>query len=240
MHNRVLLATAFVATGALPAVSMADLSANVGWVSDYIYRGVFQEDSSAFGGIDFEDDSGFYAGVWGADVGQGLEVDLYFGYGGMAGEDFGYSIGFTGYFYTEDDPPGSPSNPDGGFYDTITEINLGISYGIFALDHAIGEEDGWGYPTDYTFTTITISPEVGPYYSFNAFGDQYSGEYIEIGYSWELSDVDIGIAFMYALDVPSADDPYPDLEYVLGLSQDHPYTDTAVTFSLSKSFSIGD
>jgi len=235
MQKKLLLTTAIVLTGALPALAMADFSANVGWVSEYIYRGVYQEDSSAYGGFDFEDDSGFYAGVWGADVGVGLETDLYFGYGGTAGDDFGYSIGWTGYFYTENDPPGSP---EPGFYDTITEVNLGISYGIFALDHAIGEEDGWGFPTDYTFTTVTISPEVGPYYSFNSFGDQYSGDYIEVGYGWELSEFDLSVAFMYALDVPSPSSPDP--KYVLLMSEDVPYSETAITLGVSKSFSLGD
>jgi hypothetical protein len=234
MQKKVLLTTAIALTGSLPAIAMADLSANVGWVSEYIYRGVYQEDSSAYGGFDFEDDSGFYAGVWGADVGVGLETDLYFGYSG-GGDDFGYSIGWTGYFYTENDPPSSATP---GFYDTITEINLGISYGIFSLDHSIGEEDGWGSPTDYTFTTITIAPETGPYYSFNTFGDQYSGEYFEIGYGWELAELDLSISFMYAYDVPSAGSPDP--EYVLLLSEDVGYAETALVFGVSKSFSIGD
>ena len=230
MQNKLLLRTAVLSTAALPVVSMADMSANIGWVSEYIYRGVYQEDSSAYGGFDFEDDSGFYAGVWGADVGVGLETDLYFGYGGTAGDDFGYSIGWTGYFYTENDPPSSPTP---GFYDTITEINLGISYGIFALDHAIGEEDGWGTPTDYTFTTLTIAPEVGPYYSYNTFGDQYDGSYIEIGYGFSAMDFDMSIAVMYGLDIG-------DPTNIILLSEDVGYAETAVVFGVSRSFSIGE
>ena len=235
MRRKALLTALVVASGAIPAVSMADFSANAGWVSEYIYRGVYQEDSSAYGGFDYEDDSGFYVGVWGADVGVGLETDLYFGYGGETDGGFGYSVGWTGYFYTENDPPSSATP---GFYDTITEINLGVSYGIFALDHAIGEEDGWGSPTDYTFTTVTISPEKGPYYSFNTFGDQYSGEYFEVGYSWALEDFDVSVAFLWAFDVPDAASPDP--EYVLLLSEDVGYAETALTFGISKSFSIGD
>jgi uncharacterized protein (TIGR02001 family) len=231
MHKKALLTTVLLSTAAVPAVSLADWSANVGWVSDYIFRGIFQEDSSAFGGIDYESENGFYAGIWGADVEIGLETDLYFGYSGTAAEDFGYTIGWTGYFYSENDPPSSPTP---GFYDTITEVNLGVSYGIFALDHAIGEEDGWGTPTDYTFTTVTISPEVGPYYSYNTFGDEYDGAYIEIGYGWELMDLDLGVAFMYALD---AEEPDNVILLDEGLSG---YVDTAVTLSISKSFSLGD
>jgi len=230
MQKKVLLSTIVLSTTAIPAVSMADLSANVGWVSDYIYRGVFQEDSSAYGGIDYESDSGFYIGVWGADVGNGLETDLYFGYSGSAGENFGYSVGWTGYFYTENDPPSSATP---GFYDTITEINLGISYGIFALDVAVGEEDGWGSPTDYTFSTVTISPEKGPYYSYNTFGDEYSGSYIEVGYDFSVMDLDFNVAAMYALDVGDSDN-------IILLSQSVPYSETALVFGVSKSFSLGN
>ena len=40
-------------------------SANLGYNSDYIYRGLPQYESSVFGGIDFES-GGFYAGTWAA------------------------------------------------------------------------------------------------------------------------------------------------------------------------------
>ena len=101
---------------AVPATSMAETTANIGWVSEYLYRGVFQEDSSASAGVDYTHDSGFYLGTWGADVGLGLETDLYFGFAG--GDEFTYKIGYTGYYYTDD------------FDDTYNEINLGIGYGI--------------------------------------------------------------------------------------------------------------
>lgn len=232
MHKRALLTTALISTAAIPAVSMADMSANAGIVSDYIFRGIFQEDSSPYGGFDYEHEGGFYAGVWGADVGLGLEVDLYAGYSGSFGDDGGYTIGFTGYFYTED---GAPSSSQPGFYDTITEINLGLSYGFFAIDHAIGEEDGWGTPVDYTFTSITISPDVGPYYSFNSWGDQYDGEYFEIGYGWTVMDeIDLSIAWLYA---PDADDP----NTVIALDEAFSgYSDSTLVFGVSKSFTIGE
>jgi uncharacterized protein (TIGR02001 family) len=69
----------------------ADWSANIGWASDYYYRGILQKSSSASGGIEVEH-SGFYAGVWAADVGEltgdGLEIDGYFGYVGEIGKSF--------------------------------------------------------------------------------------------------------------------------------------------------------
>ena len=103
----------------------ADWSANLGWASEYHYCGIFQASSSASGGLDFAR-GGFYAGTWAADVGDGLEVDGYFGYGREIG-DFTYGVGFTGYYYT------------GDFDDTYQEINLTAGYGLLTLDVAVGE-----------------------------------------------------------------------------------------------------
>lgn len=228
MQKKRLLTTALLTAAALPAVSSAELTANAGWVSDYIFRGYFQEDSSPYGGVDYAHESGLYAGIWGADVASGLEYDLYFGYGGSFGESGGYSIGYTGYFYTEDDP-GEPTV----FDDTYTEINLGISYGIFSLDHAIGEWDGFGMPSDYTFTTLTIAPEVGPYYSYNTFGDESEGDYLELGYGWSAMDLDFSIALMYDLNAGEVDSVYLD-EAFSG------FEDAAVTFGISKTFTLSE
>jgi uncharacterized protein (TIGR02001 family) len=221
------LTTALLSTAAIPAVSMAELTANVGWVSDYIFRGIFQEDSSPSGGVDWSSDSGAYVGVWGADVASGLEIDLYGGYSGSFGDDGGYTIGYTGYFYTEDDPT-EPTV----FDDTYQEINLGISYGIFSLDTAIGQWDGFGNSQDYTFTTVAVAPEVGPYYSYNTFGNDFSGEYIEIGYGWSGMDLDFSVAFLYDLNAGDSDALALD-EALSG------FDDTAITFGVSKTFSLG-
>ena len=102
------------------SVAQADWSANLGFASEYYYRGIFQESTSANGGLDFES-GGFYAGTWAADVGDGLEVDGYFGYGFDVG-DVNLSVGYTGYFYT------------GDFDDTYQEINLGAGLGLLTLD----------------------------------------------------------------------------------------------------------
>lgn len=195
MNTKNLIPSLVISTAAavVPAVSHAELSANIGWVSDYLYRGIFQEDSSASGGIDYASDGGFYLGTWGADVGDGLEYDAYFGFAG--GENFTYKIGYTGYFYTDD------------FDDTYQEVNLGIGYGIFALDVAIGEYDGFGTPADYTFTSVTIAPEVGPYYKFGSFGDDFDGDYFELGYTYSMEGpgVDLSIAAVFSDDLPVGD-----------------------------------
>ena len=191
--KNLLSALVLSSAAAVPATSMAEVSANIGWVSEYIYRGIHQDDSSAYAGIDYAADGGFYLGTWGADVGDGLETDVYFGFAG--GDNFTYKIGYTGYYYTDD------------FDDTYNEVNLGIGYGIFALDVAIGEWDGFGTPADYTFTSITISPEKGPYYKFGSFGDDFDGDYLELGYTYSMEDkgVDLSIAAVLSDDLPVSD-----------------------------------
>jgi uncharacterized protein (TIGR02001 family) len=202
-----------------PSVSVAQVSANFGWVSDYIFRGVFQEDSSPSAGIDYENGSGFYIGTWGADVGDGLETDVYFGYGSETG-DVSWGIGYRGYYYTDD------------FDDTYTEVNLNLGYGDFALDVAIGEWDGFGFSQDYRFTSVSYEMENGPYFLYGSWGDQFDGDYIEIGYSFDFQGVDLSIQLIASSD---ADDPGSSI----ALSQDSPFSEYALVFGISKGIDIG-
>jgi uncharacterized protein (TIGR02001 family) len=175
-----LAALVLLITGA----AQADVSANLGFASDYHYRGIFQASSSVNGGLDFEK-GGFYAGTWAADVKDGLEIDGYFGYGGAVGE-FGYSVGYTGYFYT------------GDFDDTYQEINLGGSYGLFSLDVAVGEYDNFDGPTqDYTYYALTLEKN-GFYGKYAGFSQDFAGEYFEAGFSTTIADVDVGISAIFA------------------------------------------
>ena len=217
MKIKNLVPALVLSTVVVPATSMAETTANIGWVSEYLYRGIFQEDSSAFAGVDYAHDSGFYLGTWGADVGQGLETDLYFGFAG--GDKFTYKIGYTGYYYTDD------------FDDTYNEVNLGVGYGIFALDVAVGEWDGFGTPADYTFTSITISPEKGPYYKVGSWGDDFepNGEYFELGYTHTLEGpgVDLSITLWHAPDSP------------LGDLDDNESGEWKLTFGIKKNIGFG-
>ena len=187
------------------ATASADWSANIGWASEYHFRGIFQKNSSASGGVDFEQ-NGFYVGTWAADVGDGLEVDGYFGYGGEF-EDFGYSIGFTGYYYT------------GDFDDTYQEINLGGSYGPLAVDVAVGEYENFDGPTqDYTFASVTLEGN-GFYGTFGTFSQDFDGDYLELGYGTTFSEVDIGIALILANDDLIGDED-ETLVFTIGTSFD--------------------
>ena len=200
--------TAFVAIALLSSgLAQAQFSANVGWASEYHFRGILQKVSSASAGLDYES-GGFYVGTWAADVGDGLEVDGYFGYAGEV-EDFGYSIGFTGYYYT------------GDFDDTYQEINLGGSYGPLSLDVAIGEYDNFTGPTqDYTYAALTLAAENGFYGTYGTFSQDADGDYLELGYGTTIAEIDVGVALILANDDLIGND------------------DESLLFSLGKSFDL--
>lgn len=112
-----LLNTLVLAALAVPSMAMAadasphTVTANFGLVSDYLYRGISQNDTrpALQGGVDYSHVSGFYAGLWGSNVswitGSGaagtasLELDTYFGYKGAFATDFTYDVGFLRYNY---------------------------------------------------------------------------------------------------------------------------------------------
>ncbi len=168
------------------AAAQADLSGNIGWASDYYYRGIFQSSSSANGGLDFAK-GGFYAGTWAADVGDGLEVDGYLGYGWEKG-DFTYGVGFTGYYYT------------GDFDDTYQEINLNAAYGLLTFDVAVGKYENFSGPTrDYVYYAVTVEKN-GFHGKYGGFAEDFDGEYIEVGYGTNVAGLDIGLALIFGND----------------------------------------
>jgi len=170
----------------LASTAQADFSANLGYASEYHYRGILQKNSSASGGLDYEQ-GGFYVGTWAADVGDGLEVDGYFGYGTDVG-DVSLSVGFTGYYYTRD------------FDDTYQEINLGAGFGLLSLDVAIGEYDNFTGPTlDYTFYALSIEKD-GFSATLGSFAQDFDGDYLQLGYDTTISEIDFGVALIFAND----------------------------------------
>jgi hypothetical protein len=189
-----------------------DFSANIGYNSEYIYRGIPQKTSSAFGGVDFEA-GGFSAGAWAADVGDGIEIDYYGAYGFEAG-DFGFSVGGTWYTYT------------GDFDDEYLELNLGASWKFLSFDAAFGTYDNFASPSlDYQFYSLTASHN-GFYGKVGMFEDDFDGNYYEAGYGNNLSVGETDL-FDYAVAVI-----YSDSTLLGGAS------DTNLVLTLSKTFSF--
>jgi len=192
-------------------VSAQDFSTNIGYNSEYIYRGIPQKTSSVFGGLDVEA-AGFNAGVWTADVGDGIEIDYYGGYGFETG-DFGFSLGGTLYTYT------------GDFDDQYLELNLGASWKLISFDAAIGQYDNFGGPTlNYQFYAVTLSHH-GFYGQLGMFADDFDGNYYEGGYTNTLT-IDGTDLFDYALVII-----HSDSTLLGGVS------DTNMVLTLSRAFS---
>jgi len=190
---------------AMSAVAQADWSANFGFASEYYYRGILQESTSASAGLDFEN-SGFFAGTWAADVGDGLEVDGYFGYGANM-DEASFNVGYTGYFYT------------GEFDDSYQEINLGATMGMFSLDVAVGKYDNFAGPTlHYTYYSLTVEKS-GFHGRFAGFAEDFEGEYFEAGYATTIAAIDVGLTLIFSnADLVGNDDEA--IVFTLGKSFD--------------------
>ena len=102
------------------------------------------------------------------------------------------------------------------------ETDLGMGYGIFALDVAIGEWDGFGTPYDYTFADVLAGTAGDPWY-------------LELGYAHSLENlgVDSSIAVTYSDDlvIGNPDDVVSNVEA---------NADYALVFGIKKTIGIGE
>jgi uncharacterized protein (TIGR02001 family) len=162
----------------------AEVTANVGWVSEYYFRGLPQKTSSASVGLDVAS-GGFYAGTWAADVGDGAEVDFYGGYLWESG-DFSLGAGLATYLYT------------GDFDDTYNEASLFAGYGPFSLEATFGRYDNFDEPKlDYAFYGLTAEHN-GFYGTFGTFANDFEGNYLEAGYGFEVAGIDMTVSWVWS------------------------------------------
>lgn len=165
--KKILIAAAVTGIFALPALTFAadapasphTLTGNVGFVTDYLYRGISQTsgEPALQGGFDYAHSSGLYAGVWASNVSwiqdglnvpgaltttnAGLEIDVYGGYKGtIGGGDLGYDVGVLTYNY-----PGRNKTPGGILKQDTQEIYGALSYKWLTVkySHSLGALFGW-------------------------------------------------------------------------------------------------
>ena len=158
---------AVLATGTMftTVAQAASIEANVGFTTDYIWRGFTQNsgDTSFSGGVDMSTDSGFYVGTWVGDItwdGASYELDLYGGYAGEAGA-MSYDIGYIQYMY-----PDKTTDADfGEIYVTLGTGPVSVSYyyevdnddgsvdsgdnTYLSLDYGMDLSDDWGLGLHY-------------------------------------------------------------------------------------------
>ncbi len=224
MFKKALVATAVAATLA-PCIAIAaessphTLTGNVGFFSQYIFRGITQTDKEPAiqGGLDYVHSSGIYLGTWGSNVsilrdtnlyssGGSLEWDFYGGYKGTFGKsDFGYDLGFLQYWY-----PGTATSGSGNKADT-TEIYGAVTWKWLSgkLSYAISDK------------VFGVSDAQGTYY-------------LDLSANIPLGD-------KFALQLHYGDQKYTGNSS--GVSNDSfaSYTDWKIgaTYSLPKDFTVG-
>jgi len=158
----------------LSPAALAGGTANLGAVSEYMFRGVEQSAGvAAQGGLDFSTDLGFYAGTWVSNVAfagytgpVSYETDLYAGFTRKWGA-FGVDVGALYYYYRDD----AQLNTVEGY--------LGLLAGpatlkVFYTPEYFGTTDAAGDDLDGTYAmasvaiplseTLSLTPQAG--YSF--------------------------------------------------------------------------
>lgn len=153
-----------------------EFSANVGLITDYLFRGISQTEGNPAlqGGFDYSyTPFGFYTGVWASNVDFGntdenLEIDFYGGFGGdLAATGIGWDIGSIYYYY-----PGQEGSPDSDY----VEVYGGLNYAFAAA---------W-------------EPAIGAkvYYSPDFFGETGDGTAVEGTLDLALPVAGLGLGFL--------------------------------------------
>ncbi|RBP51436.1 TorF family putative porin [Arenicella xantha] len=208
------VSASILAAAILAPTAQAEISANVALTSDYVWRGISQnqEDPAIQGGFDYAHDSGFYIGTWGSNVnfgGASTELDVYAGWSTELESGVGLDFGIIEYTYH-----GSDVASDLNF----TEYYAGISYAGFGALYSVGDEldDQWEISYGYDFENgLSLAAAYGDY----TLGDDY--QYFSVGGSMEVGGVGLDLTF-YSTDTELVDD-IPD-------------ADDRLVFTISKEF----
>ncbi len=103
-----LTAAAVLLAGASISANAVTVTGNVGYVSDYLFRGISQtnEGMALQGGLNLNSDSGFYLSTWGSNIkfGDGsMELDVLAGWTGKVSNDWTLDVGVMQYRYPNGD-----------------------------------------------------------------------------------------------------------------------------------------
>lgn len=219
---------------AADSVLPGEFSANVGFTSDYRFRGISQTDTGAAiqGGFDYSYGL-FYAGVWGSNVefdGDGvgdssIEMDIYLGITPSLGP-IGFDIGGIYYAYPDAD------DPDDGEYDFF-EGYIGASTTLFEMldvgASANFSPEFFGETGEAIYTKGTVGIPLGPYFGLDGSiawqtideADDY-GDY-SIGLTFSLVGFDFDVRYIDTFGVDEA-------------LEDEDIFDETVVFSVGRSF----
>jgi uncharacterized protein (TIGR02001 family) len=162
MNRKTLLVGALLA--ALPTAALAEgFSWNATLASDYIYRGIDQNDDQPALqlGLDYGFANGFYVGAWGSNVDFGdstdIEIDTYVGWSGALTDTTSIDLKLTRYNYLNE-----PTGVDYAYNELIGTLGFGETYSATLaytnnylnadLDSVyVGLAGSWALNETYTF-----------------------------------------------------------------------------------------
>ncbi len=187
----VALTSVLASTAMISTAASAETTANVSVSNTYLFRGLEQTNGQAAvsGGVDFADESGFYAGVWVSNVdfgdnnefaegeqGAETEVDLYFGYGGNITENVSYDLGFIHYEYPDEDQ-------DIDFSEIYASVSAaGFTLGVTVLADARNTDLGDTVYTELDYT-YALKSEAEVSFHLANYADDNEGNFGVGGYN---------------------------------------------------------
>lgn len=204
-----LKALAVAAVASISTVTFADetpssphaVTGNIGILSSYVLRGntksLENKGATVNGGLDYEHESGFYAGWWGSTLdydldGSEFENDFYFGYNGSFNDDWGYSLGLAYYYYYD-----IGTSESDGF-----ESKIAVNYKDLSVTaQTLLEDTSWGNTGDtyisgaYSYALprdFSLNTTLGLYYN-NDNGD-YEGESFDTKDDFNFRHFNIGLS----------------------------------------------
>lgn len=220
MQKTKLLVAVLGALSAMPAFAADEhtFSSNVGFVSNYVFRGIAQNATNPAiqGGFDYAHSSGLYAGVWGSNISWiadsgavatgsvTMEFDTYFGYKGSITSDLGYDVGAVRFNYLGDYTAAS------GFAKADTaEVYAAISYMFLTAKYSYSVMDGFLTVPDskgtnyielnanYTIpdTTYTLSAHAGKQTYKGATSDTATYSDYKVGIAKDFSGYVLGLSY---------------------------------------------
>ena len=156
------------------ASSAVTVTGNIGYVSDYTFRGISQtnEGMAIQGGLTLNDDSGFYLSSWGSNInfGQGsMELDILAGWTGKITEELSTDVGVMQYRY----PNGDNATDQFNFVELYGKlIYKDFVFGLaYSSDYFGTDVDGYYYlSADYTYP-IMDKLSLLAHLSYNKFED---------------------------------------------------------------------
>lgn len=223
MQQTRILAGVIGVLAALPALAdesaqTSPVTANVAWVSNYLYRGISQTGGKPAlqGGFDFAAANGFYLGAWGSNVSiwsdrytqtagaQGannssLEMDTYAGVKNSFATDYTYDVGYLRYSYPGTYKAGATNADTHEIYAALGykwlavkySYSLGSTFGIASARGSNYRDIGINYPVSDSGITL------GAHYGKQSYKGAVANSLKQAGQDPSYADYKLSISESY-------------------------------------------